>query len=479
MPWTIDEIINRHTLWPFYFQFVESKKIEKVKDSIIFGPKGNPLLLPQLNAPFYCPECVQIQLAKGEAPFWNRVHQLPNIQICTIHDIFLEQVESHPLRAALHYLYIPSEKSCSKKLGRPNKSSMLFDIAQQMIALLNGRCSMDLNFRERFIELGYIQHKRLDRRQIFSELGQFYSSEFLNSFNLKISHLAHLLDGARTDNNPIKHVLLDYFLSTLSFKPEKREYNSLNKYLEDQTQFCCSKEQCSKRAAIEPLTPNYRYINSGRKVFAYFKCYCEVNYVMSFSLTSNDGTVIIKKSRYVRRLEPDRAQIESKRNLYIKLYNEISPSASQKIKLSSTRNWLKKYDPSWIKSQQQHLHKIKLKKRKSRKEITNREQLVRLKAALQELIQLDLPRRITASAITRTAKVPSKKQSNLVLKFLKQNSESVNEFRIRMIKRRANESFRLGKTPSAKKLLSTFHSKVQKELYPDVEKLITQLEKQY
>ena len=87
---SIDAIIEKHTMFPFYGRFLnKERKNEAFKALCLMQSNFNYLLcMPKNNTNRYlryCPICVNIDREKYGETYWHRIHQLQNINICPIH----------------------------------------------------------------------------------------------------------------------------------------------------------------------------------------------------------------------------------------------------------------------------------------------------------------------------------------------------------------------------------------------------------
>ena len=98
--YTIDKLINNHTLLPYYRPFLSPKQLEVLRGEMQCRTKG--ALLPRVGNPSrhmalrrlrYCIECVEDDRNSGEECYWHRVHQIACVRLCPIHGIPLKQSE--------------------------------------------------------------------------------------------------------------------------------------------------------------------------------------------------------------------------------------------------------------------------------------------------------------------------------------------------------------------------------------------------
>lgn len=94
-----ERLIDEHTLAPFFCAFLPPERARRIRRDML-GNNGPTLHrrigLTANRVPFrdrlrFCPLC-----ARGEVdePYWHRLHQLPGVEVCPQHEVFLEEGEA-------------------------------------------------------------------------------------------------------------------------------------------------------------------------------------------------------------------------------------------------------------------------------------------------------------------------------------------------------------------------------------------------
>ncbi len=96
---TVDQLIDEHTLYPFYQPFLPEKRAKKVRklmrgNKIRTGIYSSIAIFSQLG-PMpkflrFCPECVQEDRRLYGQCYWHRLHQVPGVYICPDHQTTLQ-----------------------------------------------------------------------------------------------------------------------------------------------------------------------------------------------------------------------------------------------------------------------------------------------------------------------------------------------------------------------------------------------------
>lgn len=92
----VEDLIRHHTLFPYFAPFVGPERADRAQLAML-GSGGHASALLGANTAaveglWYCPECVAQDTIKCGEPYWHRVHQVPGIQMCVEHRVWLEYV---------------------------------------------------------------------------------------------------------------------------------------------------------------------------------------------------------------------------------------------------------------------------------------------------------------------------------------------------------------------------------------------------
>src|SRR5579859_3736271 len=117
--YTADRLINRHTLLPYFAPFLPPERVVKLKEDMrgTGGPAGHmragtmASIVPITAVLRYCPECVVQDRAQWGECYWHRSHQLPGVQVCSDHDVFLESSGIAVRHQARRLAYVSAEEA--------------------------------------------------------------------------------------------------------------------------------------------------------------------------------------------------------------------------------------------------------------------------------------------------------------------------------------------------------------------------------
>ncbi len=237
--YTADGLIDDNTLLPFYAPFVPSERALAVRKEmrksgshiyerlgITAGGLRQPLSLK------FCPECVAADREKVGQTYWHRVHQLPGIEVCPDHAVFLESGTPW-LTSKNGYGVMAAEGAvCSVNLRAldltDRRHAALLQIAKGAAWLLKWRCQgMNLEqLRERYYNILLrrglaFYNGRIRSSELTEKFVGFYTPALLESLQCSIGNqnnhwLMRLVRTGRTGvaQHPLRHLLLMTFLGT-------------------------------------------------------------------------------------------------------------------------------------------------------------------------------------------------------------------------------------------------------------------------
>lgn len=291
---SVNEIINNHTNFHYYNSFLLEK------DSISFTKnisESNVLkLITQLglisgqiklkSELVYCPLCAKEQIEIVGEPWWNRLHQLQGMEICSKHHVWLHKVKVKG-RNTLLPLSVHVNNGELDKIKYVSKGSMVVKIAKEIEWLVLhykhiSNFSLHQQYKERLKERGLVSYDGdlFRTRKITKMFVDYYGNDFLEIFNSTIeientrNWISTLINKKRT--HPIRHILFIVFLAgslkkffqkSFTYEPfGKGPWKCLNPVATHKDSFCIND--------IELIQ------NSGtRKLIGIFKCNCGFYYI--------------------------------------------------------------------------------------------------------------------------------------------------------------------------------------------------------
>lgn len=197
--YNVDFFIDNHTLFPYYQAFLPKERRRLARDEMILGKgKGIHALVgihtQRLPSTWFrfCPKCVEEDKRKFGECYWHRLHQLPGVEICPLHEVLIEKsiVRTGRRNNGLLYL-ISAEQALIDALPSRTSTFSNFDallqIAQESayflehphlaldISMLNQKYRAILSLRGFLTARGSIREQEL-----FKAFEEYYSQELLS-----------------------------------------------------------------------------------------------------------------------------------------------------------------------------------------------------------------------------------------------------------------------------------------------------------
>lgn len=256
---SVDRLVYALTLFPYFRPFLGPERERRARHSmksdeglaakVIAGSAANSVCMPPRLR--FCPSCVkQDRRLLGET-YWRRVHQLPGVEVCPEHLVFLEDSMARVRSRHNPHEYISAERGVSVLTARQVNPSdpthqRLTQLAHDTAWLLNqrGQISGLHDLRQKYLHLLYEKGLasyggRIRAKELTRAVENYYSPELLHSLGCGINrkHLSNWLSvfskdlGKNKFQHPLRHLLLIQMLghsaeSFFSLQPASRPFGS-------------------------------------------------------------------------------------------------------------------------------------------------------------------------------------------------------------------------------------------------------------
>lgn len=238
---TVDRLIDDHTLLPFCSPFLPADRIKRLRDVMRYGDGKNVHKLAGMNRNSgripnrlrFCPTCVKEDRTRFGLTYWHRIHQLPGVEVCAVHAVFLEKSQVRALNRPDKYSYIPAECAVVDvqprplDLANPTHAAQLSAARDAKWLLLHGGTvpSDPVGLRTRYLTLlserglaimsGYVRIGNLMsaiKGHFTPDLLRVLQSDFDEHNNLSwpAELIGHLLRGR--SHHPLRHLIMMQFL---------------------------------------------------------------------------------------------------------------------------------------------------------------------------------------------------------------------------------------------------------------------------
>lgn len=233
------DLIYNNTLFPYYAAFLPGDRVQKIFNSMRSDYGGDILassgiLTNNIKPPQYfrfCPLCNQEDMKEYGECYWHRLYQLPGVQVCSRHGIFLEN--SSILTHNRHELIAANMLNCkgiscgnSKNIG-DSDLRWHFEFAKEGLWVLNNyqKISELSVIKNRYLTLLISQDLATPTGRVFQkELAEAFITYYTHSYLLQqqsdidinqgSTWLSSIVRKYRKSFHPINHILMIKFLST-------------------------------------------------------------------------------------------------------------------------------------------------------------------------------------------------------------------------------------------------------------------------
>lgn len=240
-PWrdwkTVDRLIDEHTLLTFFGPFVPPKRLDRLRLDMR-GDNGGSVhgRLGVLTSGTggenlrFCPQCAEDDRAKydGET-YWHRSHQLPGVEVCHTHEVFLEDTPVHARNRAYRDAFVTAGQAIGgvppRAVDHSNQDHRVhLRIARDAAWLLEqrGLVAEAAGHRDRYLgllyEKGFSSYSGpVNTASLIEALKGYYSKDLLErlgcGLDRKYNWVHRLVHNRARSQNPIQHLLMMQFLS--------------------------------------------------------------------------------------------------------------------------------------------------------------------------------------------------------------------------------------------------------------------------
>lgn len=236
--YTPDILIDRHTLYPYFAPFLPVSRALLFREDMCsdgkhiherLGITAGRVTFPEVLR--FCPECIKEDSKENREPYWRRLHQLPGVEVCPTHSVFLERSGMARHEQPKAGRFISANHAVQKVSSRPLSRSDPLDVIRLSIAITSawmlnwhgpypGSEVLHKRYYDLMLQDGYAYFNGRIRTSRFLEaFVKFYSPEFLESLGCPIgkSRLSWPLLLTRSSKaavvqSPLHHILLLTFL---------------------------------------------------------------------------------------------------------------------------------------------------------------------------------------------------------------------------------------------------------------------------
>jgi hypothetical protein len=295
--YSVEYLINNHTLLPFYSPFHPPERLERLREDMrennkVSVPGRLGIMANSIQTPAwlrFCPWCAENDESQFGETYWHRIHQVPGVEVCPVHAVFLENSNVQVLHRKTRHEYISAQQAIyttsphSLTLSDPSQVALL-KIARDAAWLLNqqGLAPGLESFRNRYLPLladrGLATYSgRVYTSRLLDAFQFYYSEELLSLLHCEIDQqsqhnwLFRLVRSPKSAQHPLHHLLLIQFLghTAASFFQLPAEYQPFGR-----GSWPCLNPVCDQFR--QRRIKNYRlsYSQENGRPIGTFSCHC-------------------------------------------------------------------------------------------------------------------------------------------------------------------------------------------------------------
>ncbi len=235
-----EDLINKHTIFPFYKPFLPSDRQIQLVNEIKFGNcEGIYLSLGLTTGGIcrkdgiqFCSECVKYDIDKFGEPYIHREHQLQGVLVCPHHKTILSNYKYNSKNISrIQYIRLEekelnideNEQKIDSAVIKHNET--LVKLSQMSYKLLSYdfhninredilNCYKNLLYEKGFMSTG----EKIHQKDLFYEFTRFYGNDLLHFLECNIdidnnyNWLKVITRKTKRTSHPLRHLLLINFL---------------------------------------------------------------------------------------------------------------------------------------------------------------------------------------------------------------------------------------------------------------------------
>ncbi|HEY2975971.1 MAG TPA: TnsD family Tn7-like transposition protein, partial [Pyrinomonadaceae bacterium] len=197
--YTVDKLIDDNTLLRFYSPFISDQRARVIRKEMAgqqenrihsrLGINAGRLRVPSKLR--FCPDCVSADRNAYREAYWHRVHQLPGIEVCPDHAVFLELSSAGWRERASIAVFLSAELSIDDRKPRRINTNDQYEelflaIAREAQWLLNWRgvpptkSALRNRYWNQLLRIGFAYYNgRIKHTELLKEFTRFYSPSLL------------------------------------------------------------------------------------------------------------------------------------------------------------------------------------------------------------------------------------------------------------------------------------------------------------
>jgi hypothetical protein len=220
--------LERLTLLPWYSPFLPPDRSAHIREAML-GSGGRECWnragisasrIKTLSYLRYCPECLRADQAVGRTLYWRRLHQLAGIEVCPIHQVWLENSAVQTLKRDYRFLLPTADllDVSARVVDETNAGLIgLAKLGSQLLAQewpVMATAQLRQNYLVLLERAGYVNSRgQVKMDALLREVCRFYQRGFLGRLGCRKHYwLGNLVRSRASIQQPIRHLMLLNFL---------------------------------------------------------------------------------------------------------------------------------------------------------------------------------------------------------------------------------------------------------------------------
>ncbi len=325
----VEMILADNTLFPYYQSFLTPTKVEKVRHSMLSKSGDihtligiNAGIFPAGKSPKYCPLCVKEDKSQNISPYLRRTHQIPSIQICTQHNIYLLELDKSRVHFNKHEFLFLEDHLDQFSLIEQNESIEYLNICKDIEKLLKGKQNpFDADdpffYRKELFKHGLVKNaNQLNIQALYKNFTDLYNDTLLAKFKSSVNldnpscWLKGIFRKHRKGFDPSRHILIHNFFKYLETKNGSLEINEI-----ENINYPCLNKVCEHFNQSIQTTFSRHIDHKSKRQITVVECNCGHKYTHSYIASQHKYFVRIKEYGSVWHSKLNQLLVEKKMSI--------------------------------------------------------------------------------------------------------------------------------------------------------------------
>lgn len=230
-----DDLINKHTIMPYYEPFIDEKLKQKTIDEI--KNKGSYSIYTRLgiiagaickkDSIYYCPVCAKDDIQKHGEPYIHREHQLEGIILCPHHGVLLKRYLFRKVDVSrIEYIRLEEKHmDLGAEFIDIDDYDRHLELAKDSYYLLNqefkgiSKDKVSMKYRNLLYKKGLLKGSNtINQKELYEQFINYYGKTFLEQLDCQIDFendynwLKVISRKSKRSSHPLRHLLFINFL---------------------------------------------------------------------------------------------------------------------------------------------------------------------------------------------------------------------------------------------------------------------------